>query len=383
MGLLDAPLPLGAISGLNLVQPTHLRRWRAALGDADFARVVISCFGDSITEGRYANGAAATDAAAQALWDGRGWPARLRKLFQPVYGDIGPGYIVAQQPLAQFDGRIAYSGTVSNSNTMAPFGFGVQFANGASATFTLPACVGFDIHAWHSTGVTGVWTYTIDGGAPITPAAATGADTLYTVSVAGLSLAAHTVVINGPPTLRVDIAGVRPYKTTTGVEVNRFGFGGGLANRFSTTTRGKSASHLQTATKLGIFMFGYNDWANQPGYGTGVGQIPSAYKATLKAETDYLTTTAGGCALLVPDPYGTATGAARPFAQTDYTAVMRDLANENDHVAFLDLNRVWGTWEQANTAGLRFDFVHPNQLGFGDVGRLIHSVLTRPNLVQV
>ena len=80
----------------RLIRPTGLRRWRAALGDAQFCAIkqpVISCVGDSITQGAYANNATSAISSQFPYFRERGWVAQLRALFAKVYGDPGEGFI--------------------------------------------------------------------------------------------------------------------------------------------------------------------------------------------------------------------------------------------------------------------------------------------------
>lgn len=75
MGLLDAPTRLPVP---NLIRPSGLRRWRKFRAEAIYDRQVISCYGDSHTEGRYADTATTipiTTDAAQELWRDQGWVA--------------------------------------------------------------------------------------------------------------------------------------------------------------------------------------------------------------------------------------------------------------------------------------------------------------------
>lgn len=382
MGILDAPprqVPL-------LVKPTGLRRWRGTLADSYNTPAVISAFGDSITEGRFANvitsdgSGLATDAAAQALWRDYSWVAQLRRMFQRQYGDIGEGSIKLAAAASNFDPRITYSGSFANS-TVGPQG-GLSFTSPSYLEFALPACTSIEIFYSWIIGVNNPWTYTIDGGSPVTVGPEVS-NALFSTVITGLAYAPHTLRITGPATLRADIGTVCGYKASAGVQVNRFGTGGALVGALGGLTPTNLVSAAQFTApraKLNILMWGYNDWANQVGYGSGLGDNPTTYKAKLKVATDYIAGTSGGCTLLIPDPYGTATGAARPFAQTDYTAKMRELAVENDHIAFVDFNTMWGTYETQQAAGLRADFVHPNRQGMGDIARLVYSVLTRPDL---
>jgi lysophospholipase L1-like esterase len=86
--------------------------------------------------------------------------------------------------------------------------------------------------------------------------------------------------------------------------------------------------------------------------------------------------TNGGCVLLVTDPnYPTA---QTPNAQADYFAALKAYAAATDHVAYVDINAVWGTEAQAETAGLMNYAtygIHPTLNGHGDIARIVDRTL--------
>lgn len=92
----------------------------------------------------------------------------------------------------------------------------------------------------------------------------------------------------------------------------------------------------------------------------------------------------GGCTLLVAGPRRAVSAsppASPTWTQEDYYDEMRELADATDHVAFLDLADLWGTYEDATTLGLMADTsVHPNRAGHGDIARAIHDAITARGL---
>jgi hypothetical protein len=202
----------------------NLRRWFAALGDAQFGTASIAIVGDSIATGAYANNIQGQYGVPdETIFAQRGYVGLLRSLFATQYGDPGEGII---QPT---DKRVTYAGSGSSAFgtvvTLHGSGCFLDSATGRSVTIALPACTAFDILMWTNYGASASFIYTIDGGSNQTaPASPTGtANVAYKISVTGQTNAAHTLILNAPVSgggcfwYGVDVKGA----SATGVRVHR------------------------------------------------------------------------------------------------------------------------------------------------------------------
>lgn len=373
-------------SGLLVRNPSNLRRWSIALGDAYGAvgkQPVLTCVGDSITAGFSAINTTpplgSLTNADRAVFRKYGWVGTLRSLLAARYGDAGEGYMFPA-PIANIpnlvEDRVTLSGVYSNSITVGPQESGIALTLDKSLTFvTTEACTQLDIIAWWAAGTSAPFTYTVDGGGSQTGPTMSGSDTMYTHSITGLSDAVHTLVINGPATLRCDIGGVVARKAT-GVLVHRMGRGSASTAITAGTTLGAPSVHqnrvlnatfTQTATDLAIIMMRYNDWEADMSKAT--------FKANIQKMADVVVA-GGGCVLLIPDPRGNPTG-TRVLADSVYLDAMREISDATDHVACTDLDAVWVSYAAALAAGLLVDNVHPGSKGQGSIARMMFDVVTR------
>lgn len=365
-----------------LVSPRGLRRWRAALGDANDSVVNIVCAGDSITRGAYSENAGAID---DAVWRSKSWPARLRAMFTTIlgYSDPGEGYVL----LDDNSGIVVFGGgAVLHTGTyFSPYSVGYFFPAGAGSdpytvTLNLPACTGFDIVGSWEVATSTMWSYTVDGGAPVTPATP-AQDGMFKESVSGLTYTTHTVVITPGPVsgtkYRGLISGVIVRNASSGVRVHR-------AARFGTNSSGTCGAS-RTATQQGwikdallkapsahlvVYMIGSNDALAAVGLAT--------YKANVKAITDWAATL-NACTLLVADPRRVTVA-----NQDAYAARLKEVALENDHVSFFDMKTFLGDYATYNAAPFSGyqDGVHPNRKGNGDMARIVFQAITDPSMVM-
>lgn len=347
----------------RLRYPQHLRRWRAALADAQFALAKIVCLGDSITLGAYANNVFTSD---DAVWAARGWVSQYRALLAAFYGDVGEGAIKLTE-----DVRVTFSGG-SGSSTTGPLQTGRQIGAGNTITVALPACTDIDVVYWNQGGA---FTWEVDGGGAttVTP---TGTDIMSLAAITGLADATHSLVLTGTGTAHVGFVVAK--RGTTGVRVHRLGRSGATTET-ATMASGSAANRnrmlaatFATGVDLAVIMFGANDIPNQ-----GTNNItPSVFRANLKLLTDKVTAL-GGCSLLLAGPRYPNPSA--PSTEADYYAQALDLAATDDHVAFADLAEVWGTEPDAETLGLMNYAtygIHPVRKGHGDIARIVYGLTT-------
>lgn len=371
----------------SVYKPESLQRWFAALGDARYSSASISAVGDSITVGAYANNNAGVYTAAdEPIFAERGWAGQLRSLFATQYGDPGEGIILPS------DKRVTFSGGATNADTALTFHSGgtqLGAASGRTITVSLPVCTEFDILLWTPYGASGAFTYTIDGGsAQVGAASPATQNTAYKVSVTGLASTTHTLVINAPASGGALFwYGVNVRRQATGVRVHRLGKSGattttglniGLTDSFSGTGSVQERSWRNgigpnaASSRLVIVALGSNDAAAP--------QVsPSTYKANLQSFITYVTGTLGACVLLCSDPRR-AIPNGLTYPESDYYTAMRQLADENSHVAYLDIAQSFGTYAQATDAniGLYADTIHPARNGHGVIAQTMFSVLSTP-----
>lgn len=360
-----------------LLHPEKLRRWRAALGDALTGTVkqpVITCVGDSVTAGQFAWNS--VDLAEVNWVTGRtdGWVGQLRRMFTRDYGDAGEGFIAVPTSAVEqsfLEDRVTL--TAGTLVACGPFGVGYAVANGQSITVLAPQCTSIDIFGLWRNGSNAAFTYTVDGGAPANGPTHSSPDLMYKHTITGLADTTHTLVINGPVTLRADIGGIVCRRGSSGVLVNRVGRGSQTSDYavYNLLPAARnwvlSSTFTLQQTDLAIIMFRINEVATA--YST------MTFRTNIKILTDWITAM-GGCSLLVPDPVAATTETTTTFAQ--YRAQMIDIAETDDHVAFLDIDKFWGgpTWP-GDTLGLRLENVHPNAKGHGDLARLIYRAITQ------
>lgn len=215
--------------------------------------------------------------------------------------------------------------------------------------------------------------------------------TLYRFTITGLADTDHAVsIVTGPSgNIYLDGAIIRR-DTSKGVVVHRVGKSGSttgdhVGTQYSGGAAGSTATNMRTATyslsvpDLVVLMLGANDIANQLSNGI----TPAVFKTNLKTLTDAIAAV-GGCTLLMAGPrYATEVGGGS--TQAAYYAKMTELANEETHVAFIDLGgEMWINNATANGAGYMNNGsygIHPTLEGHGDLARAVHSILTRPYAV--
>lgn len=383
--------PFYAVAAADEVYNANkLNRWFAALGDAQYGVASIAVVGDSIATGAYSNNVAAQYTAAdEPIFATRGWVGLLRGLFAAQYGDPGEGMILNS------DKRVTYSGGAASNTTALGFhANGTQLSSGSAATVTvtLPACVAFDILMWTPYGASASFTYTVDGGAPITAAASPATqNTAYAIPVTGLANATHTLVVNAPASGGSTFwYGVKVKSAqSTGVQVHRLAKSGaktpdalniGATDSFAGTGAVPARTYKNMLGPVGanadlvVIALGSNDAALNSQNVT-----PAMYKANLQSIITYITGTLNKCVLLYSDPRRPVPNGF-PYAENDYYAAMKQLSDENNHVAYLDVLQSFGTYEQASTTDINryADLVHPNRRGHGLIARTIHRALTIP-----
>lgn len=215
---------------------------------------------------------------------------------------------------------------------------------------------------------------------PVTAFVGQGGSTLYRFTRAGLVDGTHSVELRGP--------GGGTGSTLCGGVILRRGSAGVLVSRVAksgSTSKNHAGLDQSAATQenmllvnfnlmrpdLVVLALGANDFGDQ-----GAGLTPAVFKTNLKVLTDRVAAV-GGCTLLVAGPRY---AAESTYTQAEYYAQMEALANEEAHVAFVDVGV--GQWKNnatANTVGFMNNAlvgVHPLMAGHGDYARTILEAIT-------
>ncbi len=386
---------VAALAGADLVlrNETHLRRWRDARRNASVSQPVITVVGDSITAGAKAHDlpTAITTPAEMRTARYLGYAGILRDRFDRANGYGGEGFIFAVPytiDSTYYEYRVANTGAGTPASGgpgtlgVGPF-VGLTLTNGQQITFTTDQpCTQIDIvWGFATTPLTAAFTYTVDGGAPVTSSLQTSvANEIYVESITGLADTTHVIVINGPTTKRADICGLvctRPDLPAAPV-VNGIGQSGARVSSITGgnfTTPATAVAQLKkfkptfrdTNTDLAIIMIGYNDAQSSDDVAT--------FKATIQGTCDYIVSL-GGCVLLVPDPLGNLSPTFLAFLEAYYVA-MQEVSDATDHVAYTDLTPFWPDYATAVASGLIADTsVHPNSTGHRLIGEGLYRILS-------
>ena len=125
---------------------------------------------------------------------------------------------------------------------------------------------------------------------------------------------------------------------------------------------------------LWVITIGHNDWQQQnSAYPTPV----PVFKAQLQRVVDQLVG-AGGCVLLVGEPKSnTASPTPETYPIESYWQAIDELAANNQHVAAVQINRTFGSFEDAKASGFLSDAggVHPLKKGSVKFAQILQSVL--------
>jgi lysophospholipase L1-like esterase len=325
--------------------PQRYPAFRSALANASTTPVNVAVIGDSITEGYNA-----TDRPIQ------GYVGLLRTYYQAKYGDAGYGYVAPYCTGATYPYSWVYSGTWSNG---APSGEGygpwnaVRWATGATnqATITILGDA-FDIHYVRNSFTNSTWTYTVDGGPPISVVQTASASSIvYEVaSITGLTYGGHTIQISAPVTNYVFLIGITAKRANSGVRVHNVGRNGQSASYGNQAEKTKWISRL--APSLTIIALTTNDFAGQTAlstYNTNLGRIIAQGKLT------------GDVLCIGANPRNVSLA----IPQSSYHAQMQQLAAANN-AGFIDFLALWVNNANQLANGWVSDGVHPTDAGHAE-----------------
>ncbi|MFW6776266.1 GDSL-type esterase/lipase family protein [Nocardioides sp. CPCC 205120] len=352
------------------VTTTSLRRWRTALSGAEAmnnntqrsARVVMGW--NSIIQGAGLN---AVSASA---------PSQLAAMFERELPPAGSGVIHMVTPSwFQQDGSNAVDNRINRIGTWAAvargaFAAGCIRATGATNQLAYTD-VGTEFVVYFARAADGgTMSVQVDGGAAATiDCSGTGLGSHTIVNTAATSAGgtaltdtSHVITITAPATGYAYITGVESRRGRTGVRVTRAGLSGSTTNSVIGTEESMEAVFDQAAPDLSVLLELVNDWLNA--------DLPVAtFKARWAAIIQRAKQT--GDVLIVVPPISNEAG-TYPFS--DYETALYQLADEYD-CALLNIRARWGTYMEANAAGLMGDAYHPSFKGYRDLARAIYEVI--------
>lgn len=286
------------------------------------------------------------------------WPDILSGKLATRYGGVASGFL---QPFSDVsDSLVTQSGTATTTS-IGLTGVARTLTAGATNTYVTLPCTAVDVAYWESNGTnsnptTGSFSFTIDGGAPVSVNYAGTVAAYKKVSVTGLAPGVHTVVVTG-------VSGTTyycgtGYRSANSVVVGRFArsgrtmldhLGEGSNNNVSAAGRIRLALAFgMCSPAVFIIMTGINECMNQ----FVAGQLSTvALTATkIQAAADAVIAT-GGCVLLVGEPeppYAPPLG-GEPFSA--YRAAMMEIARNTAHCSYVDSNAILGGPAAAVAAG--------------------------------
>lgn len=358
--------------------------WKAAKAAAATTPAWMTGIGDSFMHGAYA-----TD------WHLTGWFGQLKTKFSAAgYGTHADFWPISSNLVRNpsMTGTIPFVIT-STGISWAQNGFGeLPIWTGAgvgSITFTAPyACTALDLVYVDSSQGVGTWTYTVDGGAPVT-VTTVGSNTVKRIQLTGLANSAHTIVCASQSgNFVLQFCGVSTYAGTTGVGYGRLAYSGATTvagigqTGFKPSDKpaayaGLAASAVfagfPLAPHLAIVALGIND--NTAGIGL------DAYRQTLRRLSQALRRGRPDVSIMFVinsvangvTSDQTSNFFGNPTQWPLYQQVQRQVAAEFN-AAVVDFQAKWG--ETAVASGFTaLAQGHPAQAGHDDMATTIYAVL--------
>lgn len=341
--------------GYTLIPPGALDTWAAALADHHGQRVKIVIIGDSVGVGW-----AATDRGTQ------GWAPLLRAELQAEYGNGGGASLGITDELGAY--WMHYTDwTRSGFANGDGFGLYLFSAKGSPGNYLERTWSGryIVVHWKDSTSNADDFTVQIDGGGAQNVSA--GNDNAYhaTEFDAGTD-GAHTIRINATATASkfTWITGCIPYKTLDGVSVINASYAGRRIDTYVSGAFGSALDELATiGPDLVIYSLTINDYNTQYSLANFSARYDTAIAKAAAAGAD--------CMLIVNN----AIQAVQPIPLSNYQNILWGKARLNG-LALLDIYRKWGSYTQANAAGLMGDATHPSTDGHADMAEEALEVIT-------
>lgn len=350
---------------------TSFRKWRSALAaqDAGTKAAVLALIGNSVGQG--ANSSAPYYITS---WFG----GRLVDMIRKRFPDGGYGFNPLNDTNSNADTRFTKTGTWTTGNNRGIGSTGLALTTvdpTATLTYTPATPITSFIINYAITTDGGSFTYTVNGGAPVTVnsngAEAIGAETITVAS------SQPVIVITAPASGRLTLLGTQErVQGVGGVRIAKYAVNGSVTvNHTGDSLPTSELGLLRNLVKPDLTLIDLiiNDW--------GHGDVSiAAFKAntTTLINNGKLT---GDVALMVPiqpsDRRGIGAGLI-PMGQTpvwaDFVQATYDLADQFD-LPVIDYGSVYGDWAEANTAGFMSDDYHPNDGGHRAIARTVFSAI--------
>lgn len=355
-GPLDPPSYAGERTGVWLAskslynaQPdAMLPIWTKMAQGRRGASTLITCIGDSETEGNYLG-------TTTNRWS---WPHQMRSMLgMSSIGTVWFGNHSTDDRWTKSAGTVL--GGFALGAKMTNNGDWIQFASDEAGTVVeviYPDGVAFG-------GTNQPFTIEIDGGAPVTVTPA-HTNVNLTRTFSGLSNTVHTVKVTATGTSSF-IVGIRISSgATAGVEVMGAGFSGTKAADWADTTWGFLSIWGQSVYRtpsIMVISLGIND--------AGVPLTIDSYKASMNALITNVKTKTNAAMLVAQPPSNLLTN------WEDFLAAQYDLADDNN-LPLVDLTHRFVSWARASSIGLYGDVTHPNDKGYNLIARTVATALT-------
>lgn len=295
----------------------------------------------------------------------------LRTSLQSEYGDGGDGWL-SITGAAPSTSTVTTAGTWSTVDaTSAAVGVDVQHMNStdtatpASAEFESTA-TDFVIHYLKQANG-GSFRYQVDGGGWTTVDTSNASSAFASVSITGLSNAAHTVrvEVTVAGTAGVTLMGVDAQISGGGVRVHDLGNSGSAASQWVTVNEAIWKDGIAALDPdLVILWLGANDRTNNASPYTTMN-----HKSTLISRLRNAVPSADILVLSI-----ISNGNAATHTTTDFVAGAYGLARARN-LAFFDTWRYLGEFAEADAAGYFLDNAHPSALGGAQIATPLGAFL--------
>lgn len=341
-------------ANLTVGSPSAFSLWQAALArqGSGGGEARINVIGDSLVYGF---------GGAQP-YEANSFTDRARTLLNtsgPLAGTVAEGMISLVD--ANSDTRIP---TPPGWSWEAGFGLGLCGQNinsNGSANALSVTGTGTAIDVYYVAGQQS-WTYTIDGGSPVTvPAGTLGNARLR---VAGLSNASHTIAITASAG-QTRLWGIEFHANlTTGIRMSRMGVGGTTAGSWASTASAFGVPNPSVTTffnspDLTVVFLGTNDINQAVGASTYAANLTTLIGNARAKNSDVLLVTA-------PQP-GVVTN-AQPYADAALALAIPQ------NVGVLDVYRRWPA-AYADQSAWRSDSLHANSAGYWDIANAVADAI--------
>lgn len=352
-----------ATSWYNLTA-SSMHAIRANMAKADAQRVRITAMGHSMLAGSFASQVGATDAVAV-----------LRRYLQGLRANVSGTGLVKLANNTSIDYRWVLTGSWTRANGSSPNdtanAFAIAAAANSTAVFTSDmAGTIVDVATFDNTASMQIF---IDNVLMETYAPA-GSGANVTRTFTGLSNSKHVVKIVATTSSQTYLVGVN-VRNAVGIEVNNMGQAGSQTSDWVSGVFyiNRQVAMASATPNIAILQLDTNEvlWGGPmpiATYKTNYGDLISAIQAT------------GAAVIMIASPPatgGTGTNGYPAVSQAtweSYVSAEYDLADQYN-VPLLDLNHMFISQPTASSDGLMGDPIHPNDYGYGLVGRSLGRVV--------